>query len=170
MGTVQENLLPSAMVPGLVTVKDKKGRKQNVYPVDAKELIASGDFELVENGAIEASRLAATPLRSGSPVSAADDQIIAEVSGVAGSVVGHSDPDEAERIRESSADADGNTKDKSPAPKSAREQEDDQARRSAAQGQSSGTASSGQGGQSGGQANRSGAASGGQAKAGEDKK
>ena len=111
--TVRETLLPAAMIPGLVTVREKaSGKEKNVYPVDAKELIYSGDYELVENGAIEAARMAATPLRSGQAAGIPADNIIAEVAGHAGMVLTHEDPKEAERIRkEGNANADGNAAD-----------------------------------------------------------
>lgn len=108
--TVRENLIPSAMVPGLVTIKDKKGNMQNVYPVDAKELINSGEYELVENGAIEAARMAATPLRSGQAAGIPSDLIVAEVAGIAGGVVTANTPEEAEKII-----ADGDNADAVPA-------------------------------------------------------
>ena len=103
--TVRENLLPSAMVPGLVTIKGKDGKTQNVYPVDAKELIASGDYELVDNGAIEAARLAATPLRSGAAAGIPDDLIIAEVSGIEGRMVTAGDAKAAQAAKDESDDA-----------------------------------------------------------------
>lgn len=98
--TVRENLLPSAMVPGLVTIKGKNGKTQNVYPVDAKELIASGEYELVDNGAIEAARLAATPLRSGAAAGIPDDMIVAEVTGIEGRVVTAGDAKEAQALKD----------------------------------------------------------------------
>jgi hypothetical protein len=112
--TVRENMLPSAMVPGLVTVEctksseggPKKGDRQNIYPVDAKERINQGDWKLVENGAVEASRLAATPLRSGMASNLAADHIVAEVSGIEGRVVMADSAEEADRIREAGDNAD----------------------------------------------------------------
>jgi hypothetical protein len=101
--TVREGMLPSAMVPGLVTIEDKKGKRQNVYPVDAKELINSGDFKLVENGAIEAARLAATPLRSGMAAGIPDEHIVAEVSGIEGRVVIAEDEKARDKIVEAGA-------------------------------------------------------------------
>jgi hypothetical protein len=88
--TVREGILPSAMVPGLVTVRNKKDKStQNLYPVDAKELLAAqpDEYELVDNGAIEAARLAATPLRSGMAAGIPDERIVAEVAGLEGRVV-----------------------------------------------------------------------------------
>ncbi len=117
MSTIQETLLPAAMVPGLVTIKDKKGQMQNVYPIDAKELLASGDFELVENGAIEAARMAATPLRSGMASGIPSENIIAEVAGIEGRIVASSDPKEVERIKSETAGIDGTGPDEN-APKS----------------------------------------------------
>ena len=113
MSTVQETLLPAAMVPGLVTVEDKKGNRKNVFPIDAKELIASGEVTLVENGAIEAARMAATPLRSGYASGIPSDQIIAEVAGVEGRIVAASTPEEAEEIKDAGDSPDAN---REPAP------------------------------------------------------
>jgi hypothetical protein len=96
--TVRENLLPSAMVPGLVTVEDKDGNRQNLYPVDAREAIATGDFTLVENGAVEVARLAATPLRSGMATNIPSDQVVAEISGIEGRLVAADDPKSAEKL------------------------------------------------------------------------
>lgn len=110
MSTVQENLLPSAMVPGLITIEDSKGNRQNVYPIDAKELIAQGKYKLVENGAIEAARMAATPLRSGMASGIPSDQIVAEVSGVEGRIVAAASPEEAQEIIASGDSADANSK------------------------------------------------------------
>lgn len=130
MSTIQENLLPSAMVPGLVTIEDKDGKRQNVYPVDAKELIQSGEYTLVENGAVEAARMAATPLRSGMASGIPDDQIIAEISGIEGRIVAASTPEAAKEAIEA-----GNSPDAKPsgnAPKSAPEQAREQEAASAA--------------------------------------
>jgi hypothetical protein len=104
--TVRENMIPSAMVPGLVTIEDEKGRRQNVYPVDAKELINSGEYTLVENGAVEAARIAATPLRSGMAAGIPSDQIVAEISGVAGRVVMADSPKEADAAQKAGENAD----------------------------------------------------------------
>ena len=113
MSTVQETLLPAAMVPGLVTVEDKDGNRKNVYPIDAKDLIYSGEYTLVENGAIEAARMAATPLRSGYASGIPSDQIIAEVAGVEGRIIAASTPEEAEEIKEAGDSPDAN---REPAP------------------------------------------------------
>lgn len=81
-----EQMIPSGMVPGLVTIKDSKGKTQNVYPIDAKELISSGDYELVDNGAVEAARMSSTPLKSGR-VAVAKELVVAEIVGIEGQVV-----------------------------------------------------------------------------------
>lgn len=81
-----EQMIPSGMVPGLVTVKDSKGKTQNVYPIDAKELITSGEYELVDNGAVEAARMSSTPLKSGR-VAVAKELVVAEIVGIEGQVV-----------------------------------------------------------------------------------
>jgi hypothetical protein len=109
--TAHEALLPSAMVPGLVTVEDKKGNRQNLYPVDAKEAIATGEYTLVENGSIEAARMAATPLRSGMANNIPKDNVIVEVAGVAGSVVASSDEDAVAEAIEAGEGADAKPND-----------------------------------------------------------
>jgi len=81
-----EQMIPSAMVPGLVTISDKKGAMQNVFPIDALELIKSGEYTLVENGAVEAARMNANPLRS-SHFGTNPDFVVAEVTGIAGAVI-----------------------------------------------------------------------------------
>lgn len=100
-----ENLLPSAMVPGLVTIKDKDGKTQNVFPIDAKELLRSGDYELVDNGALEAARMNANPLRSGRSA-ASPEMTVVEVTGREGRVIASSDPKEVDRLREAGDSAD----------------------------------------------------------------
>jgi hypothetical protein len=95
--TVRENMLPSAMVPGLVTVECTKSSEGGPK---------KGDWKLVENGAVEASRLAATPLRSGMASNLAADHIVAEVSGIEGRVVMADSAEEADRIREAGDNAD----------------------------------------------------------------
>lgn len=100
-----EQMLPSAMVPGLVTIKDKKGKTQNVWPIDAKELIASGEYELVENGSAEAARLNVNPLRSGRAV-ADPDLVVAEIAGIAGGVVVAATPEDAEKLIDAGDNAD----------------------------------------------------------------
>lgn len=146
--TVREGMLPSAMVPGLVTVEDKKGNRQNLYPVDAKELLARQpkDYKLVENGAIEAARLAATPLRSGMAANIPDDQIVAEVSGISGRVMIGEDAKEAEAIRKSGENDGEPVKAKGPA--NAAEQDARKAKESAQQGDGK-KAEGGEGNQSG---------------------
>jgi hypothetical protein len=93
-----ESLLPE-VIPGLVQVQrvaadsketgEKKGAVKNVFPIDAKDLIFSGEYKLVENGAVEAARINANPLRA----SGVNPNIaVAEVTGIAGQV--HVAPDE----------------------------------------------------------------------------
>ncbi len=116
--TVRETLLPAAMVPGLVTVEDSKGKRQNLYPIDAKELLAGGEYKLVENGAVEAARMAATPLRSGMAAGIPDDQLVVEISGVEGRVVTAED---GEAVRAESAGIDGTTDQDDAAPVNAKD-------------------------------------------------
>lgn len=104
--TVREQLLPSAMVPGLVTIEDKDGKQKNVYPVDAKELINSGDYTLVENGSVEAARIAATPLRSGMAAGIPDGLIVAEISGIEGRVLIADTEENRDKILKMGANAD----------------------------------------------------------------
>jgi hypothetical protein len=128
--TVRETLIPAAMVPGLVTVEDKDGKQHNVFPIDAKEMLASGEYSLVENGAIEAARMAATPLRSGMAAGIPSDMIVAEISGVEGRIVASED---AEAIKSESAGIDGTGPDKNAAPANARQSDDANAKKSAEQ-------------------------------------
>lgn len=107
MSTIQETLLPAAMVPGLITIEDSKGRRQNVFPIDAVDLLRGGDYKLVENGAIEAARMAATPLRSGMASGIPSENIVAEVSGIEGRIVATATGEAAAKIiEESNAQAD----------------------------------------------------------------
>jgi len=87
-----ESMMPE-VIPGYVTIKyvgsddkdsgEKKGFVKNVFPVDAREMIATGKYELVDNGAVEAARLNANPLQSTHSNPAL---IVSEVVGVAGQV------------------------------------------------------------------------------------
>jgi hypothetical protein len=96
-----ESLIPE-VVPGLVQIRrkaaddkntgEKKGALKTVYPIDAKELLATGDYELIENGAVEAARLNANPLRQFGLNPAVT---VAEVTGIAGQA--HMAVDEKER-------------------------------------------------------------------------
>lgn len=113
MSTVQETLLPASMVPGMITVEDKDGNRKNVFPIDAKEMILAGSVKLVENGAIEASRMAATPLRSGYASGIPSELIVAEIAGVEGRILAAADEDTAEEIRDAGDSPDAN---REPAP------------------------------------------------------
>lgn len=101
-----ESLIPE-VIPGLVQVKrtgpddkntgEKKGTMKTVYPIDAKDLLSSGEYELVENGAVEAARINANPLRN----FALNPKIVAvEVTGIAGQVqVGANEEETQELIK-----------------------------------------------------------------------
>jgi hypothetical protein len=90
-----ESLIPE-VIPGLVQVKEKKtGAFKTVYPIDAKELLMSGDFELVENGAVEAARINANPLRQ---FGINPKIVVAEVTGIAGQAHVASDEKGAEKL------------------------------------------------------------------------
>lgn len=65
---------PPAVIPGMVVLQyigedsaesgEKHNHYVNVFPVDARELVNTGKYVLVDNGAAEASRLNSTPLRA----------------------------------------------------------------------------------------------------------
>lgn len=98
-----ESLIPE-VIPGLVQIRrtagddkntgEKKGAVKNVFPIDAMDLLKSGEFELVENGAVEAARMNANPLRS---AALNPNIVVAEVTGIAGQA--HIAVDEKERDR-----------------------------------------------------------------------
>lgn len=100
-----EQMMPTGMVPGLVTVKKKDGTLQNLWPIDAKELIAAGDAELVENGSAEAARLNVNPLRSGRST-AKVETVAAEITGISGSVIVSADEKAADKVRDAGNNAD----------------------------------------------------------------
>lgn len=85
-----ENLLPE-VIPGLVQIRrtaaddkntgEKKGSVKNVFPIDAKELLSTREYELVENGSVEAARINANPLRA---LGINPNVTVAEVTGIAG--------------------------------------------------------------------------------------
>lgn len=64
---------PPAVIPGMVILQyvgpdsaesgEKKNHYVNVFPVDARELVGTGKYVLVDNGAAEAARLNSAPLR-----------------------------------------------------------------------------------------------------------
>lgn len=131
-----ETLLPTAMVPGLVTVKDKNGKQRNVYPIDAKELIRSGEYKLVDNGAVQAGRLNANPLSMGTTASLPQEHIAAEITGIAGMVTGSTDEKETKRMIEEADNGGEGTGPDEKAPKTAAEQDAANARESARTGAS----------------------------------
>src|ERR1043166_3537236 len=102
-----ENILPE-VIPGMVAVEytgadnkdtgETKGFVKNVFPIDAKELIATGNYKLVDNGAVEAARLSATPLRSAQ--AANPNVVVTEVAGVGGQVVVAPSEEEADKLSE----------------------------------------------------------------------
>lgn len=87
-----EDLIPT-IIPGMVSVsyvgKDDDQKKnpanQNkvVFPIDAKELVATGDWKVNNDGAVQAARLNVNPL-SGQPIDLAT--VKTEVTGIAGQV------------------------------------------------------------------------------------
>jgi len=75
------------ITPGLVGLKNKKsGAVTQHHPVDIREIleVCKGQYEIVQNGAIEAARLSATPL---SMMQQASDSIAYEVTGQEGMVM-----------------------------------------------------------------------------------
>lgn len=99
-----EQMIPSGMIPGLVTIKGKDGKLQNVWPIDAKELITSGEYELVENGSVEAARLNANPFR-GQPI-ANPEVVVAEIAGIGGGIITAANEAETKKIIASGDNAD----------------------------------------------------------------
>lgn len=107
-----ENLIPE-VIPGMVAVKyvgatnkdtgEKNGSVKNVFPVDAKEMLATGEYKLVDNGAVEAARINAGPLRMAA--AAAPQNVVSEVTGIEGQVHVAADEASAEKARKASADA-----------------------------------------------------------------
>lgn len=107
-----ENLLPE-VIPGMVAVQyvgaddkessEKKGSVKNVFPIDAKDLVATGNYKLVDNGSVEAARLNANPLRSAQ--AAAPEVVVAEVTGVGGQVHVADDAKAAEEAKKASDSA-----------------------------------------------------------------
>lgn len=97
-----EDLLPT-IVPGMVGLKNKKsGKVTNHFPVDAREImtIAKGEYELVDNGAAEAARLNANPLKA---AQASSDLLVSEVTGIEGQVLVAMSPEQAEAWKAASA-------------------------------------------------------------------
>ncbi len=101
-----ENLLPE-IIPGMVAVEftgsdnketgERNGAMKNVFPIDAKELVATGKYKLVDNGAVEAARINANPMRSGRAPQA--DVVVSEVTGIGGEVHVAATPELAEQAR-----------------------------------------------------------------------
>jgi hypothetical protein len=99
-----ESLLPE-VIPGLVQVErtggddkntgEKKGARKNVFPIDAKELLMTGDYKLVENGAVEAARMNANPLRA---LGLNPNVTVAEVTGIAGQAHMAQTEEEAQKL------------------------------------------------------------------------
>lgn len=94
-----EDLLPT-VIPGMVGLENKKtGKVTNHFPVDAREIMAisSGEYKLVDNGAVEAARLNANPLRA---LENDRSNMVAEVTGIEGQVLVAMSAEEAEAWRE----------------------------------------------------------------------
>ena len=121
-----ENLLPE-VIPGMVAVQyvgaddkdsgEKKGSVNNVFPIDAKDLVATGSYKLVDNGSVEAARLNANPLRAAQ--AAAPEVVVAEVTGVGGQVHVAEDAKAAEAAKKASDSADAKPAAGAPAAKPA---------------------------------------------------
>ena len=90
-----EDLLPT-VVPGMVGLRNKKTKKvTNHFPVDVREIMttAPGQYEIVDNGAVEAARLNANPLKA---LEADRSLMHAEVTGIEGQVLVAMTPEQAE--------------------------------------------------------------------------
>lgn len=90
-----EDLLPT-IVPGMVGLRNKKTKKvTNHFPVDAREIltVSPGEYELVDNGAVQAARINANPLKA---LEADRNLLAAEVTGIEGQVLVAMSPEEAE--------------------------------------------------------------------------
>ncbi len=108
-----ENMIPE-VIPGMVAVQyagqdnkdsgEKAGMVKNVFPVDAKEMIASGQYKLVDNGAVEAARINATSLRLYNPVHPSK-LVVADVAGIASQLHLAKDEQEAEKAKATSEQA-----------------------------------------------------------------
>jgi hypothetical protein len=89
-----EELLPS--IAGMVQLRHKKQKTiQNHFPVDAREIMTQqpNEFEIVDNGSMEAGRVNANPLRA---AEAGSGLTLAEITGVGGSVMVAMSPEDAE--------------------------------------------------------------------------
>lgn len=90
-----EDLLPT-IVPGMVGLRHKKsGKVTNHFPVDAREVlsISPGEYELVDNGAVQAARINANPLKA---LQADRSFVAGEVTGIEGQVLVAMSAEEAE--------------------------------------------------------------------------
>lgn len=78
-----ESFLAESMVPGMVALRDKKGKVTQHFPVDAREIMTQqpGEFKMVTNGSVEAARM--NPL----PLQLAQDTAAAQVVGLEGQVL-----------------------------------------------------------------------------------
>lgn len=68
--------------PGMVTLREKKtGKISYHFPVDVKEIAVTskGEYEIVEDGSMEASRVVSAPLRQALINAAADENIVSVV-------------------------------------------------------------------------------------------
>ena len=90
-----EDLLPT-IVPGMVGLKNKKsGKTTNHFPVDAREIltVSPGEYEIVDNGAAQAARLNANPLKA---LEVDRNLLHTEVTGIEGQVLVAMSPEDAE--------------------------------------------------------------------------
>jgi len=101
-----EELYPT-VVPGMVGIKHKEtGKVTQHFPVDVREILTSapGKYEIVDNGAVEAARLNANPLKA---AQALPEQIVGEVTGIEGQVMVAMTAEQAEAWKAKQADEDG---------------------------------------------------------------
>lgn len=101
-----ENLLPE-IVPGMVAVRyvgkatgdghPNKGETKNVFPIDAKDLVGSGEWQIVDNGSVEMARINANPLRGQNQ--ADSGLVVAEVTGIGGQLHVASSEEAADKLK-----------------------------------------------------------------------
>jgi hypothetical protein len=103
-----EDLYPT-IAPGMVGLRNKETKVVSAhFPVDAREIltISQGEYEMVDNGAVEAARMNANPLKA---LETSRALIHSEVVGIEGQVLVAMSEEDAEKWRAMSA-APGETK------------------------------------------------------------
>jgi len=97
-----EDLFPT-IAPGMVGLRNKETKVVSAhFPVDAREIltISNGEYEMVDNGAVEAARMNANPLKA----LETDRRLIhSEVTGIEGQVLVAMSEEDAEKWKAFSA-------------------------------------------------------------------